>query len=376
MFEFRFAVLCRLLPLLLLAGCGKSDAPRLRIAQLVPRSGPQQVVGDQAVAGTRLAVQEVNAGDKVLGRQVLVVTPASDGNPDHMEGQAVRLIRFDRVPALLGGTDAAQAERLARLASIYQLPLVTPSWLQPSGANSFSFSVGITPAQQGTVLARYLGQELKARRVALLVDSTGIPGCNELATVFAEEYRRIASQPAESKTYRKPGDLADIAAQLAKSNPEAIVLAGTPTDLQKLQTELDKAKVPATVPIFLGGEEADLGHLAVNGDRRPLYRVTAFVADDSLPRTREFVRKYQEKTLAQPDAAAALAYDSTRILFEGIRQAKEVKSDKICEALRGLKDFESLTGPLSFDGKQIAKRPAFLVKIEKAGPKLVKRYEP
>ena len=58
--------------LLLIAGCGKTEAPPLVIAELAPRSGPRQAVGDQAVAGTRLAVQEVNAGEKLLGRQVLV----------------------------------------------------------------------------------------------------------------------------------------------------------------------------------------------------------------------------------------------------------------------------------------------------------------
>lgn len=360
--------------LVCLAGCGKSEAPKLLIADLAPRSGPQKAAGDQAIAGTRLAVQEVNAGDKLLGRQVLVVTPASDGSPEQIEGQAVRLIRFDRVPALLGGTSILQAERLARLASIYQVPLVTPGWLPAASINPFSFSVGITPAQQGIALARYLTQDLKFRRVVLLTGDA--PGCNELAAVFAEEFRRIASQPAEQKSFKKPADMAEIASQLAPTTPEAIVLAGTPADLEKLQAELAKAKLPATVPVFLGGEEADLRYLAATGDRRPLYRVTAFVADDSLPRTREFVRKYQEKTSGQPDASAALAYDCARVLFEGIRQAKQVKSDKICEALRGLKDFECLTGTLSFDGKQQARRPAFVVRIEKAGPKLVKRYEP
>src|SRR5262249_32298518 len=118
-----------LLAPLLLAGCTHA-APTdpVVIGHFAPLSGPDKVIGEHALRGIALAVEEANAdGEKVNGRRVEVVHVDDRGAPSASGDAAVRLITVNRAVALLGGTTSERAEQIARAAQSYGVPLVTPS---------------------------------------------------------------------------------------------------------------------------------------------------------------------------------------------------------------------------------------------------------
>src|SRR5262249_8577071 len=147
------------------------------------------------------------------------------------------------------------------------------------------------------------------------------------------------------------------------NQPEAIFLAGIPSDL----TELRKAMLDETLPVLFAGDERAFRLLADTGNQA-VYVTSAFAADASVSGVQEFVKNYQERFGEIPDVHADLAYDSARLLFDGLSQAKTLEAAKVREALAGLKQFGGITGPLSVGKDHWVARPVFIVRLHKDQP--------
>jgi branched-chain amino acid transport system substrate-binding protein len=360
---------------LLLAGCTHATpTDPIVIGHLAPLSGPDKVIGEHAQRGIVLAVEEANAdGEKVNGRRVEVIHVDDRGAPSAAGDEAVRLIAVNRAVALLGGTTGERADQIARAAQSYGVPLVTPSALPSPLAADTAFSTCPPPAHQGKVLGRFAADELKVKRVAVLLDARG-GSFSGLAAAFAREFTGDGRQ-ADQFRYDSDAGLADLAARAAKAKPDAVLIASSVGDFVKLREGLTKAEV--TGPVLFGGEEtAWPALLAEAGAGRDVYAVTTFAADGLSPRGQEFAKKYRERFKEEPDLYAADAYDGARLLFEAMRRAKSVEAERLRPALADGGSFDSVTGPLTIDREDHgARRPVFVVQQREGLAKLVKRYD-
>ena len=367
-----------------LAGCGpKNVTDPVYFAHLSPRSGPDKIVGEHAEHGIRLAVEEANqAADQVAGHRVAVLHGDTRGDPEVAQSEAVRLVTINRVAGLLGGTSAAEAEPLARIAQQYTLPLVTPAGLPKRLITPYVFSLGMSPVEQGKALARFVGEEpLQARRVAVLTNSREAISVG-VAAAFVEEFRKGKEHSATEWTYQEEKEAPASARSVVRDKPGAVLLAATARDTPQLIRELRKAGLDAKVPVLFAGPEAT----GQSGSMLPLpldadfegaaYVATLFSAGAKTARLDAFAQKYQEKFGSAPDVHAVQAYDAARFLFEGCRQAKSFQGAKTRDELAKLTLFESLTGPLTFDGDQAPRRTIYVVRITGGKQELVRSYEP
>jgi branched-chain amino acid transport system substrate-binding protein len=361
-----------LLAPLLLAGCNHSTpTDPIIVGHLAPLSEP---AGQRAQRGIILAVEEANAdGEKVNGRRVEVVHVDDRGAPSAAGDEAVRLIAVNRAVALLGGATSERAEQIARASLSYGVPLVTPSPLPSPLAADTAFSTCPPPARQGKVLGRFAADELKVRRVAVLLDARG-GVFSGVAAAFAREFAGDGRQ-ADQFRYDNDAGLADLAGRAAKAKPDAVLIASSVGDFVKLREGLTKAEVKG--PLLFGGEETAWPALLADADAgREAYAVTTFAADGLTQRGQEFAKKYRERFKEEPDLHAADAYDGARLLFEAMRRAKSVEADQLRPALADGGTFDSVTGPLTIDREDHgARRPVFVVQQQDGQAKLVKRYD-
>jgi branched-chain amino acid transport system substrate-binding protein len=370
-----------------LSGCGKpSVLPTLYVGHLAPRTGPERERGLSAEKAILLAVEDARAADNQEGSRPIAVlhadsradpegtasgsgktnpgpTPKKEGlnEAEVAQSVAVRLITINHVAALIGGRDPVTAERLVRIGQQFKLPVMTQSWLPASVMGAYGFTALPPPAERGKALAIWAAKELKLSRVAVVTDSRS-PANVSFTAGFIEALG--AASVVSQQEYAGDDKLSAIAEQLLAVKPAAILVSGTSSALEKLRMDLVGAGLKEAVPFFFGGDEDD--KLVALTDEaagsNAIYWTTFFVVDDKLPRAREFARKYQERFQQPPDAASALAYDSARLLFEAIRLGgRTTKGERLREELLRLKDFECLTGSLSFDKGQAAVRPIFVV---------------
>jgi branched-chain amino acid transport system substrate-binding protein len=369
----------RLVPVLLavlaLTGCGRRGSPDpILLGHLAPLSGPHKALGDQARQGILLAVEEVNKPENLIdGRRLVVLHVDTRGDAETAQHETVRLIKISNVFGLLGGTDVAEADRIAKAAAQNLVPLVTPCGAVTLPVGESVLSIGLAPAREGEVLARFTAQELKAVRVAVVVDSRDAAGA-AVATAVAREFPHDGTHRLEEFAYKAPPEFADLIERVKKSRPQAVLHTGEAADFFKLRAAL--RQTDDKLAFLFGG--SDVHKADVQADRegsRGVFLATAYVADCGTSQGQEFARKYEERFHEAPGAQAGLAYDGVRLLVGAIRRARTGRL-LVREELWKEETFESLTGPLYPHKDRPARRTAFVVRLEDGQPKPVQHYEP
>ena len=334
---------------LLLVGCSRSaSSEAIVVGHVAPFSGPDRTIGEHGRQGIVLAVEEVNNdGDKINGQRVEVHHADDHGVAASAGDEAATLVSLTRAVGLLGGTNSAAAEQIARVAQSRGVPFVTPSPLTMPGPTAMVFSTSPSPARLGRALARFAGGEQKVKHVVVLVDTRSAL-CTGVVAGFENELTLEWEQQVAHYGYENEAALAELPGRIAKAKPDAVVIASSAADFAKLRDGLAGAEVKAAI-LFAGEESAWPTILAQPDGGKDVYAVTTFATDGLTPHGQEFARKYQERFHEAPDLYAASAYDGARLLFEAMRKAKSSKPEDVRKALPELGTFETLTGPLTLD---------------------------
>src|SRR5881398_638892 len=93
----------------------KSQADAIRFGHLTPRTGFLGPLGEYAVMGVTLAVDEINAAGGVMGRKIELIAEDSV-NPQTASTKAQRLIERDKVVAIIGEISSASGLAIAQVA--------------------------------------------------------------------------------------------------------------------------------------------------------------------------------------------------------------------------------------------------------------------
>src|SRR5258706_8538876 len=93
----------------------RSQSESIRIGHLTPRTGFLGPLGEYAVMGVNLAVDEINGGGGVMGRKIELIAEDSV-NPQTASTKAERLIERDKVAVLIGEISSASGLAIAQVA--------------------------------------------------------------------------------------------------------------------------------------------------------------------------------------------------------------------------------------------------------------------
>lgn len=344
-------ILCQTLLILFTLGCaGKPSSDPMVIGLLAPLSGPAQDVGKSMEQGVLLAVEETKE-NPIHGRAVEALMVDTAGSADTAFHQAVRLVTINRVVALVGGHDAASAEKLCRVGETYQLPAITLAWLPARGLGPFGFSVGPAAAERGKALAKF--GTMPAERVAVLTDSRD-PAATALSAAYVSQAKDVVYQ-----SVLDDDRAAEIVRQALANKPQAALLAGPASQLAWWQLEL-------RVPILFGGA----GDPPETEQEGIVVWTAAYVATE--PAGKAFAVRFEKKFGKPPDAAAALAYDAVRLWIESARKAE---GSKVKDELAQWSDFPSVTGPLGINAEHAARRLVYVLRRQKGATRVVGTWD-
>ena len=93
----------------------RSQADTVRIGHLTPRTGFLGPLGEYAVMGVNLAVEEINAAGGITGRKIELIAEDSV-NPQTASTKAERLIERDKCVAIIGEISSASGLAIAQVA--------------------------------------------------------------------------------------------------------------------------------------------------------------------------------------------------------------------------------------------------------------------
>lgn len=357
--------------------CTKKNTNELLIGEYGSLTGSEATFGISTNRGIRLAFDEINAAGGLHGKQIKLITLDDQGKAEEAAQAVTRLVTQDKVLAVLGEVASTRSLAAAPIAQQYKVPMISPSSTNPkvTEIGDQIFRVCFIDPFQGTVMAKFAVENLKAKKVSILRDVKSDYSMG-LADYFASKVKELGGEIVSDVSY-STGDT-NFKAQLTKikgTSPEAIFIPGYYTEVGLIAKQAKELGLP--IPL-LGGDGWDsaklseIGGEAINGQ----YFSNHYTTESQEPHVIEFINKFKAKYNETPDGLAALGYDAARILAEAIKLSSDATSPQIRDALTKIKDFSGVTGKITIDANRNAIKSAVVVKVDGKNNRFVTTITP
>lgn len=349
-----------------LAACQKVSTDEILVGEYASLTGKEATFGQSSHEGTVLAVEEANAAGGVLGKKVRLVYEDNQSKNGESANAVNKLIAKDGVVAILGEVASSRSLEAAQICQDNKIPQISPSSTNPkvTETGDYIFRVCFIDPFQGTVMANFARNTLKAERVAVFTDVKS-DYSKGLARFFKEGFIKAGGQIVAELDYN--GGDKDFKGQLTAikaANPQGVFVPGYYTDAALIC--IQAREVGLTVPLFGGdGWESEklieIGKEAVEGN----FFSTHYSPDAGGEKGKAFVESYKKRYNGKvPDAMAALGYDSALILFDAMTRANSTEGPKVRDALASTKDFEGVTGKITINAQRDADKAAVIIQVK------------
>ena len=349
---------------LLAAGLHAQDT--IKVGEYASLTGKEASFGQSSHKGLTLAFEEINAAGGALGRPIELLSEDNQTKPGESATAVKKLIARDKVVALVGEVASGRSLEAGPIAQASKIPMIAPAATNPkvTQVGNYIFRVCFIDPFQGTVMAKFAKEDLKAGKVAILSSVSNAYSVG-LAKFFRETFTAGGGVVVAEKNFSE-GDK-DFRAQLTAvkaAGVDAIFVPGYYTEAALIVRQARDLGI--TVPFFGGdGWEApqllEIGGAALEG----CYYSTHFSPENSDPVVQEFVKKYKARWNGEtPDAFAALGYDTAYVLTAALKRAGTTEGAKLRDALAATKDFAGVTGITTIDANRDASKPAAILAIK------------
>ncbi|MEA2570655.1 MAG: branched-chain amino acid transport system substrate-binding protein [Acidobacteriota bacterium] len=312
-------------------------------------TGNQATFGTSTHNGITLAMEEVNGSGGVLGRQIKVITEDDQSKSEEAASAVTKLIAQNSVVAVLGEVASSSSMAAAPVCQSNKIPMISPSSTNPdvTKKGDFIFRMCFIDTYQGPVMAEYLVNTLKVKRVALLTDNRS-DYSRGLGEAFAGRFKQLGGSIVITQSFSQ-GD-SDFRSQLTAikgANVEVLYVPGYYNDIGQIASQA--RDLGMTMPLAGGdGWESpkliEIGGKALEG----CFYSNHYYAEDPTPEVRNFVEKYKKRFDNQmPDALAALGYDAAKVLADSIKRAGKTDGPALRDAIAQTKGFQGVTGAIT-----------------------------
>jgi branched-chain amino acid transport system substrate-binding protein len=331
-------------------GCGEKKAPPKIGSVLRLSIGAEH--GTPSKRGVQMAVDELNAAGGLNGQKVEVKFEDEKDSPKDAVNAVQKLINVDKVCALVGPMTSGATLAAYKTADEAKVVMITPTATTPkvSGASPYLFRGCSRIDVQAKSLTDYIAETYKPKTVAIFFSNEPYgKGCAEL---FGKNFERVGIKEVARESFNR-GD-PDFKAQLTKimaANPDILFIPGY---------------TPETAPAAAQARQLGMKQriVGVYGDMDPEYAKLAGAAAEghlicgeydenyNTPKNKKFRENYYKQAQDAKEPVnimfAALLYDATSLTLEGMKKNGPT-SEGIKKYLKDVKDFDGVTGKLSFN---------------------------
>jgi branched-chain amino acid transport system substrate-binding protein len=357
---------------------GGNSGGEIKVGEFASLTGDQATFGVSSHEGTLLAVEELNAAGGLLGKQIKLITEDSRSKAGESATVVNKLIARDNVIAVLGEVASSRSLEAAPICQQNKIPMISPSSTNPkvTETGDYIFRVCFIDPFQGTVMANFASQTLKAKKVAIFTDAKS-DYSKGLAKFFKEKYLANGGTITAEMDYNDNDK--DFKAQLTTiraGSPDAVFVPGYygAVALICIQAKQLGLNVP-----MLGGDGweseklTEIGKDSVEGH----YFSTHYHPDVGTDLSKKFLENYKKRFNGKvPDALAANGYDSMMMLADAIKRAGTTEGPKLRDALAATKDLTLVTGVLTINKQRDADKSAVILQIKNGGYKFLQSIQP
>ncbi len=326
----------------------------LRIGVLLPDRGPLAASAASMRKLLEARARGLDDGGGVNGRRIELVFAGYDPTSGGASGAAERLVREDRVFALVSGLFPGDEAAVAAVAQAERLPVVGP--FSPLGAdadagNPWMFLLVGGLGAQARVLVAHAVRDLAVEPARVVVLHPDAAPAREAARQAAPPGAPAGGGEPRAMAWSGAAPDASLVRRLASSDVRAVVFLGGEEALAAFLREADAARY---VPFVLasGALAARAATRAPASFRDRLRLAYPVVPSDESPDAARALARLRAEAGATGGSRAALASASVAfdVLLEGLRRTgRQLSRERLVASLEQLWEFPTgLQHPVTF----------------------------
>lgn len=348
----------------------------VKIGVVSPITGATATFGQENANGIKLAYEKLK---KSGGAKFDLIIEDDKSEAIESTNATRKLLSVDKVTMMIGAPTSSLALASAPIVQEAKIPFITPTAtnVKVTMVGDYITRACFTDDFQGVVMAKFAVNTLKKKKGLVLVENTS-DYSKGLAKAFTDEFKKIGGSivTTEELTYAaKDTDFQSLLRKVKRANPDFVFVPGYYVEAGLL---LKQARALGITAPFLGGDGWDSPKLfEIAGDAvKGSYISNHFAPDDKSPVVQNFVKEYEKAYGVKPGSFAALGYDSLGILADAMKRAKSEKPADIRAALVATKNYQGITGSITFDKDRNPSKSAVVLEATPAGYKFHSRVNP
>lgn len=357
-----------------LTGCGgdkKAAEDTIRIGANLEMTGGSASYGKSSQNGIKLAIDAANAKGGLLGKKIELVVADNKSEAAEAANAMQKLVAQDKVISVIGPNLSSLSIATTAITSSSKVMAISPMATNPSvtvdnngKTKDFMFRSCFIDPFQGTVMATFAKNELKAQNVALLIDNSS-DYAKGLSQFFKEAFVKSGGKIVAEESYlQKDTDFKATLTKIKAQNPDLLYIPGY---YQEVGMIIKQAREIGLNVAMAGGDtwdSAKLPEIAGKDNLNNCYFSSMYSPDDVSALNKEFVESYQKAYGEKPDVFAALSYDATLLVLNAIKTAGTTDTVKIKDAMAATKDFEGVSGKVSFNAQHNPVKSAVIIEYK------------
>jgi len=351
----------------------------IKIGNVAPLTGDIPKVGEGAKYTLDMWVEDLEkAGGLDVGGvkyKVQVLHEDNESKGESAAAAATKLIVEDEVLAIIGAYASKQAIPTGAVANDHETPCISPWSTNPRTTENrpWVFRACFLDPFQGPVVANFVTEEFGFTKAAVLYDvASDYP--KGLAEFFKAAWENLHGPGSVVAFETFTTKDRDFSAQLTKIKGSGAEFFFTPQYYDEVPLIVKQAHQLGWDKPIVGSDSwgsAELMPLC-GDDCVGCYFSTHYAAAGAKGATKEFIDRYTAKHGYVPDDVAALTWDTALIVQRAIldcgKLTGDLKVDRKCirDALAKIKDFDGITGKMTFTEEGDPIKCAVIVRINEA----------
>lgn len=355
--------------LFLMACQKKEDVIKIGVAG--PMTGDQAKMGTDFKNGVALAIEEWNSKGGVLGKRVQMLVADDQHDPKQAVAVANKLVN-DGVVGIIGHFNSSCSIPASDVYNRAGIPMITPASTNPQLTEKGYrgvFRVCGRDDQQGAIGARFVTEQLKIKKVAVIHDKT------TYGQGLADEFKKNVARTSEIVYYggivQGDKDFKTVLTAIREKKPDLIYFGGVYPEAGLLVKQAKELGI--NVPFMSGDGTIDPKFIEIAGSAAEGTFLTFSPDPKKIPTAKTFIEAY-EKRFGEIGPYSIYAYDATNILLTAIKEAGTADGKAVIDKLHSL-EFSGALGKIRFDEKGDVTVAPYVIWITRDG-KFVEYWRP
>ena len=351
------------------------DVQVVKIGHVAPMSGAQAHYGKDNENGTRMAVEDLNSQNIVIGgKKIRFELVAEDDAADPKQGTAVAQKLCDmKVAGVVGHLNSGTTIPASKVYNDCGIPHITGAATNPNLTKpgyKTTFRIIANDNALGAGLALYAFDAAKVKKVAMIDDRTAYG--QGVAEVFKRTALAKGMQVVDEQfTTDKSTDFMAILTAIKSKAPDAIFFGGMDPQAGPMLRQMEQLGLTDTK--YFGGDGLCTNEVAkLAAGAKTLGNVVCAEGGASLakmPGGEAWKKRYDAKYPGQFQIYSPYTYDATFVLVDAMKRANSV-DPKVYTAKIIETNFKGVTATIAFEPNGELKNPAMTLSVYKDGKKV------